>query len=163
MSELRWDSIEDCEAFAAALAAAATPPLCIALVGTLGAGKTQLVKSFVAALGGDPSEVSSPTFVLVHQYYARFEVVHADLYRLQSRAELDNVGLEDLIYGEAVSLIEWADKFPEVLPLDALWITIGIEENGSRRVTLKGEPGTVADGVAQQVAEVYAAGRSHDA
>lgn len=163
MIELRWESIEDCEAFAAALAAAASPPLCIALVGTLGAGKTQLVKSFVAALGGDPTEVSSPTFVLVHQYYARHEIVHADLYRLQGRAELDNVGLEDLIYGEAVSLIEWADKFPDVLPPDSLWITIRIEDDGTRLVTLQAEDGTIAAGVAQEVARVYASRGPRDA
>ena len=155
MTEFRWNSIVDCDAFAVALAAAIEPPICIALVGTLGAGKTQFVKSLVAALDGDPRDVSSPTFVLVHQYYARCEVVHADLYRLQSPAELDNVGLDDLIYADCVSLIEWADKFPDVLPFDALWMSIRIAEEGGRLVSLSAQSGTAAAAVVQKIAETY--------
>lgn len=92
------------------------------LDGPLGAGKTVLVRGIADGLGWS-GEVGSPTFVLVRQYPGRLELVHADLYRLQNRKEIDDLGLLDLS-GNGVLAVEWADRAP--------WL--GIE--GSARVSL---------------------------
>lgn len=92
----------------------------IALIGDLGAGKTTFVAGLVAALGGGVA--TSPTFALVHAYDGgRVRVVHADLYRLERERELVELGLDDAIGDpRTVVLIEWADRFPGVLPRDHL-------------------------------------------
>ena len=93
-----------------------------ALTGDLGAGKTQFVKGLVAGLGSD-DEVTSPTFTLIHEYTSgRLPVYHLDFYRLNHRDELRQLGLEDYFNGEGVCVIEWADRFPEILPAWAEWL-----------------------------------------
>ena len=95
-----------------------------ALKGDLGAGKTQFVKGFVAGLGSD-AEVTSPTFTLLHEYTAsRCPVYHFDFYRLASVDAVLRLGLDDYVFGDGVCIIEWADRFAELLPSDAIWITI---------------------------------------
>jgi tRNA threonylcarbamoyladenosine biosynthesis protein TsaE len=87
-----------------------------ALIGELGAGKTQFVKGMVAGLGSD-DDVTSPTFNLLHEYRCgRLPVYHFDFYRLERAEEALRIGLDDYLYGEGVSLIEWADRFDELLP-----------------------------------------------
>ncbi|HXA42374.1 MAG TPA: tRNA (adenosine(37)-N6)-threonylcarbamoyltransferase complex ATPase subunit type 1 TsaE [Candidatus Solibacter sp.] len=92
------------------------------LDGPLGAGKTVLVRGIAAGLGWD-GEVGSPTFVLVRQYPGRLELVHADLYRLEDRQEIDDLGLLDLSAG-GVLAVEWADRAP--------WLAI----DGTARLSL---------------------------
>ena len=93
----------------------------LSLEGPLGAGKTTFVKGLAEGLGCYPSEVSSPTFTLVHEYPGgRFPVVHLDLYRLESSEELAALGFDDLLAGPTITAIEWGDKFPEALPPGAL-------------------------------------------
>jgi tRNA threonylcarbamoyladenosine biosynthesis protein TsaE len=93
----------------------------LSLEGPLGAGKTTFVKGLAEGLGCRASEVSSPTFTLVHEYPGgRFPVVHLDLYRLESAEELAALGFDDLLAGPTITAIEWGDKFPEALPPGAL-------------------------------------------
>jgi tRNA threonylcarbamoyladenosine biosynthesis protein TsaE len=93
----------------------------LSLEGPLGAGKTTFVKGLAEGLGCRASEVSSPTFTLVHEYPGgRFPVVHLDLYRLESSEELAALGFDDLLAGPTIAAIEWGDKFPEALPPGAL-------------------------------------------
>lgn len=93
----------------------------LSLEGPLGAGKTTFVKGLAEGLGCRASEVSSPTFTLVHEYPGgRFPVVHLDLYRLESSEELAALGFDDLLAGSTITAIEWGDKFPEALPPGAL-------------------------------------------
>jgi len=93
----------------------------LSLEGPLGAGKTSFVKGLAEGLGCRASEVSSPTFTLVHEYPGgRFPVVHLDLYRLESAEELAALGFDDLLAGPTITAIEWGDKFPEALPPGAL-------------------------------------------
>ncbi len=106
------------EALGARLARLVRPGDLILLEGPLGAGKTTLVRGLVAALGGDPLEVCSPTFVLLESYAVRGEgiarVHHADLYRLRGRgsAPLDEVGLGDALDDPAaVTAVEWPDSW----------------------------------------------------
>ena len=93
-------------------------PRVVVLRGELGAGKTTLVKGWVAALGaGSEGDVTSPTFTLVHEYAGtRGKVYHLDLYRLETERELATLGLEEMA-GEAgaLVLVEWGEKFPSVL------------------------------------------------
>ena len=93
-------------------------PRLVILRGDLGAGKTTLVKGWVAALNaGSPDEVTSPTFTLVHEYTgAQAKVYHLDLYRLETERELATLGLEEMIESpDALVLVEWGEKFPSVV------------------------------------------------
>lgn len=110
---------EETRALGARLAAEAPAGAVLSLEGPLGAGKTQFVKGFVAALG-HAGEVSSPTFTLVHEYAGgRAPVAHFDWYRLDDAAEVTGLGWEDYLAGGETLLVEWGDRFPEMLPADA--------------------------------------------
>ena len=83
----------------------------IAIVGPLGSGKTHLIKGIAVGGGAaDRQAVNSPTFVIVNQYEGRFDIYHIDAYRLDSVAEFEMLGFDDLCYPESIVLIEWADR-----------------------------------------------------
>lgn len=87
-----------------------------AVCGPLGSGKTHLIKGIAAGAGApDQAGVTSPTFVLVNQYTGRLDIYHIDAYRLESVAEFEMLGFDDLCYPESVVLIEWADKVEPAL------------------------------------------------
>lgn len=94
----------------------------VALYGELGSGKTALVRGMAAGLGAPPRAVSSPTFVLIHEYHGRMRLAHADLYRLDSAAELPHIGLSDYDDDHTVTVIEWAERAGHDLPADRLEI-----------------------------------------
>jgi len=104
----------------------------LALSGELGAGKTHFVKGLAAGLGIDPELVSSPTFAIVQDYGAlgRRRLVHVDLYRIESEAELEQTGFLDLLEPEIVLAVEWAERIPEALPADRLELRIERPANG---------------------------------
>jgi tRNA threonylcarbamoyladenosine biosynthesis protein TsaE len=110
----------------------------VALVGPLGAGKTTFVQG-LARGAGVPADrhVASPTFALVNEHPGRVSLVHADLYRIASRAELEELGLDD-VFDRAAVAIEWLDRFPDAAPADRLEIAIAFEPDGARRLTLAG-------------------------
>lgn len=88
----------------------------IGLIGNLGAGKTQFVKGLAAGLGSD-SEVTSPTFTLVHEHEGgRLPLYHIDLYRLGSLEEACGAGIDDFFVPDGVAVVEWADRLPELMP-----------------------------------------------
>jgi tRNA threonylcarbamoyladenosine biosynthesis protein TsaE len=109
----------------------------IALVGDLGAGKTRLVRAICAGLSVDLSDVTSPTFVLIHEYDGRLPVYHFDTYRLRDVSEFLDLGADELMDGECVCLIEWADRVVHVLPEDRLTITISIESATARAFVMQ--------------------------
>ncbi len=118
-----------------AAASGATRGGVIALVGGLGAGKTHWTKGMVAALGCH-AEVTSPTFSLVHEYRGGcLTVFHFDFYRLESAAEVIALGWDEYLDAGGLTIVEWADKFPEVLPQDAIWLRLSVEPDASRLVT----------------------------
>ncbi len=97
--------------------AADLAPGAVLLIGELGAGKTTLAKGIVEGLKAAPAdEVSSPTFTLVHQYGDAAPVYHIDLYRLDEARQVESLGLNDLLDSGAVVLLEWAERFPALLP-----------------------------------------------
>jgi tRNA threonylcarbamoyladenosine biosynthesis protein TsaE len=124
------------ETFQAGLAAAAgaKPGDIFALVGDLGAGKTHWVKGLAAGLGSE-APVTSPTFTLVHEYTGgRLPLYHFDCYRLETPEELLGIGLDEYMDGRAVLAIEWADKFPTLLPPAARWVRFAIGPGDRREI-----------------------------
>lgn len=88
----------------------------IAISGTLGTGKTHLIKGIAAGAGAeDCSVVNSPTFVMVNEYSGRLDIYHIDAYRTESSREFELLGFDDFCRPGAVVLIEWADKVTDVL------------------------------------------------
>lgn len=108
----------------------------VALEGPLGAGKTEFVRGLVAGLGGDPADVSSPTFALVARYEGPVPLVHADLFRLEAAEAAYDLGLEEVAAG-AVLAVEWAGRAPALLPADRLEVAIEGEGESPRRITLR--------------------------
>ena len=95
-----------------------------ALVGDLGVGKTVFSQGFAEGLG-ITEPVSSPTFTLVNEYHqGRLPFFHFDIYRLEEAEELEAIGFDEYVYGQGVTLIEWADRFPELLPEETVRIMI---------------------------------------
>jgi tRNA threonylcarbamoyladenosine biosynthesis protein TsaE len=112
----------------------------VALVGELGAGKTQLVRGACHGAAVPPREVASPTFAIVATYHGRVPVHHADLYRLAGEDELAATGFEELPGGDGALLVEWADRIPAALPPERLEIRLEHDERDPdvRRLTLGG-------------------------
>jgi len=109
----------------------------IALAGPLGAGKTVFVKGLAEGLGVEKAQpVTSPTFVLLNKYQGRMPLYHFDAYRLRSAAEMFEIGCDEIFFGPGVSVVEWADRVPECLPDERLWIRIEITGPATRRITL---------------------------
>ncbi len=97
----------------------------VALVGELGAGKTQFIKGLAAGVGvGKPTYVSSPSFTLINEHLGKVPFYHIDLFRLKSEKEAEELGLEEYFQGGGITAIEWADKIPSLLPEEILWINI---------------------------------------
>lgn len=97
----------------------------VLLIGDLGAGKTTLAKGIVERRGAaSADDVSSPTFTLIHEYGEPVSVYHVDLYRLDTAEQARRLGLEDLLEQPALMLIEWGDRFPEIIGPDAITIRI---------------------------------------
>ena len=125
-------SVEETKALAAALAPLVRPCDIILLNGDLGAGKTQFSQGFANALGVK-QQVTSPTFTILLEYRdGRLPLYHFDLYRLEDDEELEDIGYFDVLEADGVSLVEWADKFPDSLPEDYLEIRITIALDETR-------------------------------
>lgn len=109
----------------------------VGLVGTLGAGKTHLVRAIAEGLRVPrPAVVTSPTFVLMQEYHGRLPLYHFDVYRLPSPEAFAELGSQEQIEGDGVSLVEWADRVTALLPPDHLRIELTITGTDSRRATL---------------------------
>ncbi|PYJ91316.1 MAG: tRNA (adenosine(37)-N6)-threonylcarbamoyltransferase complex ATPase subunit type 1 TsaE [Verrucomicrobia bacterium] len=109
----------------------------LALTGDLGSGKTVFVKGLVVGLGSS-TDVTSPTFTILHEYRGgRVTVYHFDFFRLEDRQSVARLGLDDYFFGDGVSVIEWADRFPEFIPEQARWILFEIKSQNQRAITIQ--------------------------
>ena len=108
----------------------------LALKGELGSGKTSFTKGLVAGLGS-AAAVTSPTFTIVHEYQGgRLPVYHFDFFRLEKQEATARLGLDDYFFGDGISVIEWADRFPELIPEQARWIFFEITSERQRVIAL---------------------------
>ena len=109
----------------------------LALKGELGSGKTQFTKGLVAGLGSSVP-VTSPTFTIIHEYPGgRLPVHHFDFFRLENRQSVAQLGLDDYFFGDGISVIEWADRFPESIPEQARWILFEIKSESARMISTR--------------------------
>lgn len=112
----------------------------VALIGDLGSGKTLLARGIAKGLGvEDEREVSSPTFVLVNEYQGRIPIHHVDLYRLRDSVEAEDIGWEEFISGPGVTLVEWAEKVPDLLPEDRIEVHLYWVGAGERKLVFVGK------------------------
>ena len=113
------------------------PGSVFALKGELGSGKTQFVKGLVAGLGSSAA-VTSPTFTIVHEYPGgRLAVYHFDFFRLEDRQSVARLDLDDYFFGDGLSVIEWADRFPEFIPEQARRISFEMKSENQRTIIVK--------------------------
>jgi tRNA threonylcarbamoyladenosine biosynthesis protein TsaE len=125
-------SEEETVALGVKLAAELPAKVVVLLIGNLGAGKTTLAKGIVEGLGAaHPDEVSSPTFTLIHEYGAG--VYHIDLYRLDRADQVAGIGLDEILERQAVVLIEWGERFPELMPVERVEIRLRAAAGGDAR------------------------------
>jgi tRNA threonylcarbamoyladenosine biosynthesis protein TsaE len=118
------------------------PGSVVACIGELGAGKTCFLQGLARGLGIE-SGVTSPTFVLVNQYRGRLPVYHLDAYRAETLTELLDIGVEECLHGDGVTMIEWADKLLPLLPRHTITVTIAGLGDEPRRIVFEGAEGPV--------------------
>lgn len=108
----------------------------IALIGNLAAGKTSFVKGVLKGLGYK-YEVTSPTFTLINEYYAKLKVIHVDFYREENITRWNELGFQNMINSDSIILIEWADLIPDLLP--NIDYKLHFEHNGEdkRRIEIR--------------------------
>jgi len=129
MSEFRFvaENEQETDRFGQSLAGVLPAGSVVALLGTLGAGKTRLVQSVAVALGSPVGTVTSPTFVLVNEYReGRLPIYHFDAYRLRDEDEFLELGPEEYFEGTGITFVEWADRVARCLPADYLTIQIEV-------------------------------------
>lgn len=134
IKEFEVYSVEQTENLATKLSALLMPPDVITLEGDLGAGKTTFTKALAKGLGITRT-VNSPTFTILKQYEGKYPLNHLDVYRLADSEE--DLGWDELFYGDAISVIEWAHLIEDDLPLERLEIRIVHEGDHRRKITLR--------------------------
>ncbi|MCQ2587331.1 MAG: tRNA (adenosine(37)-N6)-threonylcarbamoyltransferase complex ATPase subunit type 1 TsaE [Treponema sp.] len=107
----------------------------IAMQGTLAAGKTTITKGIAKALNIDDT-ITSPTFCLISEYSGKMPLYHMDVYRLEGGDDFVNLGTDDMIYGDGVSIIEWSEKIMDELPEKTIILKITPNDDGSRLIEI---------------------------
>ena len=108
----------------------------IAMQGTLAAGKTTITKGIARALEITDT-ITSPTFCLISEYYGRMPLYHFDVYRLDGTEDFINLGADDMLYGDGVSIIEWSEKIMDELPSSTIILRLTPQEDGSRIIEIE--------------------------
>jgi tRNA threonylcarbamoyladenosine biosynthesis protein TsaE len=130
------DSPATTQQIAAEFARDLTPGSVVALVGPLGSGKTQFVKGIVDEIGA-AAAVTSPTFTLIHEYTGgRVPIYHFDFFRIEDRRSAERLGLDEYFFGDGICAVEWADKFRQLLPVAARWISFAPKSESERLITI---------------------------
>ena len=108
----------------------------VCLQGDLGSGKTTLIKGIAKGLNINPVEVNSPTFVLMSAYQGRLPLYHFDLYRLANTAQIGAIGYEEFLYGDGVSVVEWAERLGALTPKEYLRVELKHKGENGRSIKL---------------------------
>lgn len=108
----------------------------IAMQGTLAAGKTTITKGIAQALDIS-EEITSPTFCLISEYYGRMPLYHMDVYRLDGTEDFINLGVDDMLYGDGVCIIEWSEKIMDELPKNTIILRIFPQDDNSRKIEIE--------------------------
>ncbi|HST30542.1 MAG TPA: tRNA (adenosine(37)-N6)-threonylcarbamoyltransferase complex ATPase subunit type 1 TsaE [Chthoniobacterales bacterium] len=131
------NSVEETESVGRQFARTIKPGDVLALTGELGSGKTQFVKGLAAGLGAT-TIATSPTFTLIHEYSGRqLPIYHFDFFRIEDYPAAGRLGLDEYFFGDGVSIIEWADRFPNLIPENAQWISFETKSEAQRAITTK--------------------------
>lgn len=137
--EVTTSSPEQTIALGRQLATELKPPALVLLYGELGAGKTTLVKGIVSGLGlAAEEEVTSPSFVFVHTFRNHLRLYHVDLYRIEEPAELESLGLDDLLAEQAVVVVEWAERLALPALTPAVRVYLNTVSDEQRRIRVEG-------------------------
>ena len=135
MSSYRTQDADATRALGRQIGASLKPGDVVGLTGPIGAGKTVIAQGVAEALGIEEA-VTSPTFTLISEYQGTLKLYHMDLYRLSSAEEFAWLGVEEMLGGKAVSLIEWSERAWEELPERTIGISITIEKDGERLIVI---------------------------
>ncbi|MBO6099876.1 MAG: tRNA (adenosine(37)-N6)-threonylcarbamoyltransferase complex ATPase subunit type 1 TsaE [Spirochaetaceae bacterium] len=111
----------------------------LAMRGTLAAGKTTITKGIARALGIEET-ITSPTFTIVSEYEGKLHLYHIDVYRLDSSEDFVNLGSDEMLYGNGVSIIEWSEKVQSEIPKKAITISLEANADDSRTITIENWP-----------------------
>lgn len=122
--------------FGKKLARRLVPGDIVCLFGDLGAGKTTLVKGIAEGLGINKTLVNSPTFVLMNLYEGSCPLYHFDLYRIENEQSLAGIGIDEFLYGEGISVIEWAERLGKVAPEEFITVKLQHRKKGGRTISL---------------------------
>jgi len=154
VAELIYESTDESAtaALGAALAEVLPDGTTVALLGTLGAGKTRLVQAIAEAGGIDRGEVLSPTFVLVHEYQGRRPIYHLDAYRIADEDEFEQLGPDEYFDGDGLTLVEWADRVEGCMPRERIEIRIEVTGEHARRFVIAATSDALGSAV-EQLAE----------
>lgn len=106
----------------------------VCLQGDLGSGKTTFIKGVAKGLKIAPAKVNSPTFVLMNAYQGRLPLYHFDLYRLENTGEVGAIGYEEFLYGDGVSVIEWAERLGGLTPKEHLRVELRHKGENERSI-----------------------------
>lgn len=136
MSVYNTNSADETIELGRAIAKTLPKKACVLLIGNLGAGKTTLAKGIIEALTStEPDEVVSPTYTLIHEYGEGL-VYHIDLYRLETPTQIATLGLEEIFDRQALVLIEWGERFPNLMPKDRIEIHLQATTDDARQISI---------------------------
>ena len=135
--DLTTQSVGDTQSLAERLGRLLTDGIVIALIGDLGSGKTAFVQGLAKGLQV-PAEyyITSPTFTLINEYPGRLPLYHVDLYRIDRPEEVDDIGLYDIMRGDGVTVIEWAERILSELPRERIQIYFEMTDDQCRQVKI---------------------------
>jgi tRNA threonylcarbamoyladenosine biosynthesis protein TsaE len=124
------------EAAGRQLASTLLPGSVVCLYGGLGAGKTVFVRGMASALGIDPGDIISASFTIIAEYGSSPPFYHADLYRLDKGADLEDLGLYEYMDGQGITAIEWADRLPDIEAEGKVKVNINLVSQDTREIII---------------------------
>jgi tRNA threonylcarbamoyladenosine biosynthesis protein TsaE len=137
LTELLSSSYEETLQWGEKIGLTLVPGDIVALKGDLGAGKTSITKGIAKSIG-IKDVITSPTYTIVYEYEGKIPLYHMDMYRISGIEEFEMLGVDDLLFGKGITLIEWSERIQEYLPEKGKSISIKIIENGMRKIILEG-------------------------